>query len=223
MIRNISFDLWGTLIEPNPEYSKIRQEYLCDLQPLMSPPLIREIYHNTKRYIDNMNEATGIAFSSENCYRLLLRNLNLKTDIALDVQDHMNRVFLEYPPIVLASTREAVKWLSLKYGIAICSNTNFISGRMLNRFLHEEFGDVWSYAKFFSDELKYAKPYLLSLVAGDVLGNLTETYVHIGDNRVCDYEGAKKAGMKAILINSPKCITNLPSMIDSLQKEAAHA
>lgn len=198
----LSLDVWGTLIEPNPEYSAARYDILESIT--IGADII---YKQTKRMLDNMAEATSTGLSSSACYKLLLKNLGSDENYE-DVMDDMSELFWKHPPIIHPCTKEFLQEAhKQKYSLEIISNTNFIPGATLRLFLQKNVGLIFDYF-FWSDECgpshrvsRVTKPALIS----DHISYAKMT-THIGDSYECDYLPTKKVGANAILVNSPRCL-----------------
>lgn len=91
--------------------------------------------------------------------------------------------------------------------INILSNTAFIQGSVLRRVL--EYYELSDYISFqlYSDETGYSKPNkeVFDMVfhkANNANDVSRAEIVHIGDNEIADFEGARKAGLQSILIKN---------------------
>jgi putative hydrolase of the HAD superfamily len=90
---------------------------------------------------------------------------------------------------------------------SILSNTAFIPGTVITKFLDDNFGVNYFSFKMFSDEVKIAKPNMevYSLAYENIKliypsGIDKNQIVHIGDNYVNDVLGARKFGFNSYLI-----------------------
>ena len=200
-MKHLSFDFWNTIANPNSEYAKARTAFLAK-EFGVDEPTAKATYTAVKGKIDSRAEQSGEDFG---------RTVNL-TDLcdafgrpADDTFiDHlgqmMDQLFAENPasvdPLLIEQFHRARE---KNITLSITSNTNFITGRVLC-------ATVLNAIPFdfllFSDEIGFAKPHpeIFARVAkqarqcNSAVVTNADIY-HVGDHRICDGEGAKKAGM----------------------------
>ena len=226
-IKHVSLDAWNTILIPNTQYA-IRRSYILAEAFSCSPEFAAKAYTAVKRRLDKHAEETGEGYATEYVYNELLaafpRHLNV------DIEElrvlHIEDEFLNTPPSVLEETKKAIQSLKDRgITVSISSNTNFISGRILGRFLQEQVGNFDF--MLFSDTMQMShsaksgwfipakpSPAFFSAVAKycSVLHPeiSAENILHIGDNEICDYSGAKNFGFQAKLLPS---VNDLPEML----------
>lgn len=226
-IKHVSLDAWNTILIPNTQYAIRRSNILAEAFSC-SPEFAAKAYTSVKRRLDKHAEETGEGYATEYVYNELLaafpRHLNV------DIEElrvlHIESEFLNSPPSILEETKKAIRSLKDRgITVSISSNTNFISGRILGRFIQEQVGNFdfmlfsdtmqlshsaksgWfipakpSHA-FFSQVVKYCSVLHPEISAENIL--------HIGDNEICDYNGAKNFGFQAKLLPS---VNDLPEML----------
>ena len=209
MIRFISFDLWLTLIKSNPDFKKKRAELIADkFNPGgLTLSSVFDIIQNIDRACDKMNERTGEKVATEFMYHKILERLGFNSDksqdLLLEIKLNVNKLFLEYKPLMLNDNIYTML-IQLKregYLLNISSNTGFIEGACLMKLF--EVIDIDSFFDFavFSDEINASKPspVFYEYVFNNINGKKNEV-IHIGDNYLADYRGAMEFGFNALLI-----------------------
>jgi len=186
----ISFDVWNTLLSPNPEYAKQRNQWLSDK---FNIPIsrIEYVYNNVKNQLDNLVEKKHQCLSNKDVYSKFLRSIGIFDYNRIKLRDELEHMFEEYPPIYLSET---IKYLHdiQEQGIklSIASNTNFIRGKTLNKAVISKWGINWKFGVF-SDQINHPKPHpqfwkSVTNRAYLTMGILPEEIIHIGDNKLCD-------------------------------------
>ncbi|MDN5481275.1 MAG: HAD-IA family hydrolase, partial [Chryseobacterium sp.] len=115
-------------------------------------------------------------------------------------------LFLEYKPVVIFENIKEFFDQIKNEGktVNILSNTGFIKGRTMRKFLIQEELDQYIDFHIYSDEINISKPN--PLIFQEVKNNLKDQdlpmhrILHIGDNPVADYKGAKDFGFSAHLL-----------------------
>ncbi len=128
----------------------------------------------------------------------------LDPTMTYEVYFRLQRLARRYPPTIV--NRELLESLRGRSALYLISNTNFISSEVIREWL-----SGYPFAKmFFSNEVGVSKPHR-DMFSGVIfhareiqptLGNLN--LIHVGDNDVCDIEGAKAAGFSTFKVESPK-------------------
>jgi FMN phosphatase YigB (HAD superfamily) len=204
-IKHYSFDFWNTIAFSNPQFKKERAIYLSEFFHLVN----KEEEINSafsligEEYNFHMESQLGV-ISPENLYLKLVKKLkcNKEFDIKKIVED-IELLFLNYPPIIYTGFLNFLELIdSGNKTISITSNTAFISGSVIEKFL-ESIGLLNKF-KFclFSDRENYGKPHksifekvYLKKKEFEPGINLNEI-IHIGDNLNTDYNGAKNIGFQ---------------------------
>ncbi|KQT25809.1 phosphoglycolate phosphatase [Chryseobacterium sp. Leaf405] len=208
---HFSFDLWLTLIKSHPEFKAKRVELFSSFFEVNKP--IDEVAKVVKYYDDlcnNINEVIGGNVDTFEIYLLILGSLNvdLKTlnkDILNQFYQKSEDLFLEYKPVVIFENLhqffEEIK--NQDKTINILSNTGFIKGTTMRKFLIQENLDQYIDFHIYSDEINCSKPnpLIFQEVKNKVKQNLQLSQIlHIGDNPIADYKGAKDFGFSAHLL-----------------------
>lgn len=209
---HFSFDLWLTLIKSHPEFKAKRVELFSTFFNVEKP--IDEVAKAVKYYDDlcnNINEVIGGNVDTFEIYLLILNSLNV--DIKQLNQTDLNEfyqksedLFLEYKPVVIFDELHNFFDEIKNQGktINILSNTGFIKGKTMRKFLMNENLDQYIDFHIYSDEIKCSKPN--PLVFQEVKNQIRnqelqmEQILHIGDNPIADYKGAKDFGFSAHLL-----------------------
>lgn len=225
--KHYSFDLWQTLIKSNPLFRQKRAEYFHSHfnRDNKSIQEIQDIISDIDKMVNIINEKTGCCMDALEMYAMLLFRLNydmkhlLFRDL-MAIYHITDQLFFDNPPSLYDEDTQRVLEELKKRGatISILSNTAFVRGTTLKRFLHTN--DLWMLVDFeiYSDEAGLSKPnehlfrHLLQYVhALRKHHPVRDTeIVHVGDSLSADIEGAKRIGIDAIQINSnDKTITHL--------------
>ncbi len=215
-IRAASFDLWQTLIFDNRSLGKERDrlrlegmgKILDETCPVNYEALAQAYHRCGQRLVEVQAQQEDMDTSAQVSF--LLRCLPGEFGWVLDHEETFERLVRAYvepvlavPPVLGAGSRETLAWLKEEgYRIALVSNTGRTPGYMSRQLLRQlgipHFFDVL----VFSNELGYTKPHpSIFQVALQGLGLEAPQVVHIGDNPTTDLWGAKRAGMKAVLLN----------------------
>ncbi|MDQ1858865.1 HAD family hydrolase [Chryseobacterium sp. WLY505] len=209
---HFSFDLWLTLIKSHPEFKAKRVELFSSFFNVDKS--IEQVAKTVKYYDDlcnTINEVTGGNIDTFEIYLMILGALDV--DVKLLNKEKLNgfynkseELFLEYKPVVIFENIhdffEDIK--NQGKTINILSNTGFIKGKTMRKFLIHENLDQYIDFHIYSDEINCSKPN--PLIFQEVKNRINDQdlpmhqILHIGDNPVADYEGAKNFGFSAHLL-----------------------
>ncbi|ASZ11553.1 HAD family hydrolase [Chitinophaga pendula] len=217
-IKHISFDLWKTLIRPNPAFIKERASLFRNRFQLKHLPIeqVAAVFRDTDGVCNAINEITGRNLHPQEMYLMILDRLQVNLRIVdrqklQEFQEETEALFNRFPPqLILPDTALLLQQLQAQgYTLNILCNTGFIKGELLRRVLRHEQLDQYFQFQLYSDETGCSKPapamfaamhaaaatlYQGSLLNGEIL--------HIGDNAHADLGGALQAGMQGSLINT---------------------
>ena len=163
---HFSFDLWLTLIKSHPEFKAKRVELFGSFFGVGKP--LDEITKTVKYYDDlcnTINEVSGGNIDTFEIYLLILGALNV--DLKTINKEKLNEfylkteaLFLEYKPIVIFENLheffDEIK--SQGKTINVLSNTGFIKGKTMRKFLVEENLNQYIDFHIYSDEINCSKP-----------------------------------------------------------------
>ncbi|KPE50055.1 HAD family hydrolase [Chryseobacterium indologenes] len=209
---HFSFDLWLTLIKSHPEFKTKRVELFSSYFNIDKS--IDEVAKAVKYYDDlcnTINEVTGGNIDTFEIYLLILNSMNVDVK-QLDRKSleefylKSEALFLEYRPVVIFENihRFFDEIKNKGKTINILSNTGFIKGTTMRKFLKGENLDQYIDFHIYSDEINCSKPN--PLIFQEVKNNIADQelplhrILHIGDNPVADYKGAKDFGFSAHLL-----------------------
>ncbi|SDQ16326.1 putative hydrolase of the HAD superfamily [Chryseobacterium soldanellicola] len=209
---HFSFDLWLTLIKSHPEFKAKRVELFSSFFDVRKP--IEEVAKVVKYYDDlcnTINEVIGGNVDTFEIYLLILGALNV--DLKQLNKEKLNEfylkseeLFLEYKPVVIFENLHQFFDEIKNQGktINILSNTGFIKGTTMRKFLIGENLDQYIDFHIYSDELNCSKPnpLIFQEVKNRIKNQdmLLDQILHIGDNPIADYKGAKDFGFNAHLL-----------------------
>ena len=212
---HISFDLWLTLIKSHPEFKGRRNLLFKDFFQINAS--IEEVTQVIRYYdvlCNNMNEKTGLNIHTYEIYFLILNKLNVNlSEVTITHLDEFYKetesLFFTYKPQLLYPNVhllfEEVK--SENKTMSILSNTGFIKGKTLRKLItHYGFENHFDF-QIYSDEVGFSKPNyeIFKLVENQINKNRNlkqKEVVHVGDNIIADYNGARSYGFDAILLNT---------------------
>lgn len=223
-VKLLSFDVWNTLITPNLEFSRVRNEIIA--RHFGVPfDVAKRAYTETKRFLDTAAELTGFGTHCDNVYKLLQSHLKTssKADVNLEqIRLEVNEAFAQNLPTL--SDRVVELLIDLDHAghpMVLLSNTNFIGGeQLMQHVFNPKLGEGFFTRTFFSDQWDLAKPspHFFNLVTAVLLGTLSrnepvpgscaERILHIGDNEITDVKGARLRGMQSLLIRNPDDMVN---------------
>ncbi|MHA3789385.1 HAD family hydrolase [Flavobacterium hauense] len=220
--KHISFDLWLTLIKSNPQFKNKRDLLFKDYFSIDKS--IEDVSAVIREYdvlTNTINEKVGRNFDTYEIYYLILNALGVGIESITTKElsifyKHTEDLLTEHKPLLLSdSIPEILKSLKDE-GITanILSNTAFIKGSSLRKIIsHYGLEGVFSFQAY-SDETGFSKPGLemYNHAYENILkiGNIQKNEVlHVGDNLVSDYNGAKNFGFNAYLITNNQNEHNL--------------
>lgn len=209
---HFSFDLWLTLIKSHPEFKAKRVELFSSFFDVKKT--LNEVTKVVKYYDDLCNSINELIGGNVDTFEIYLLILNaLEVDVKQLNKDQLNQfyqksedLFLEYKPVVIFENLhhffDEIK--NQEKTINILSNTGFIKGKTMRKFLISENLDQYIDFHIYSDELNCSKP---NPIVFQEVKNLIKNkdlkmnqILHVGDNPVADYKGAKDFGFNAHLI-----------------------
>ncbi|MDR0195797.1 MAG: HAD family hydrolase [Myroides sp.] len=208
--KHYSFDLWLTLFRSHPDFKTRRAQLFKDYFSISES--IEEV-SSVLRYYDvlcnKINETTGGNIDTLEIYLLILGRFNVLPSFKELEEFYLEseKMFFNYPPVLLDHFN-STDFLRLRdHGgtLNILSNTGFIKGRTIKKYLEEI--DFLQYFDFliFSDEVNLSKPNpeIYKLVRNQVdVSIMDKQIVHIGDNNLSDYQGALDFGFSAYLVKN---------------------
>lgn len=210
---HLSFDLWLTLIKSNPDFKKKRNILFKDYFEINNTiEKVNEVVRYYDVLCNNINERTGLNFNTFEIYYLIINALKVNTENIdskklNDFYNETEQLFMQYKPVLIFPKTEYLlkEIVQQDKTINILSNTGFIKGDTLRKLMsHFELEQYFSF-QLYSDETGFSKPNLKMFelvydqVRKDQIVNKLEI-LHIGDNKIADYNGAINFGFNALLI-----------------------
>lgn len=218
--KHYSFDVWLTLIKSDVTFKRKRAEYFHQHfnRSNFLLPAVEGIIKDVDNMCNDVNQLSELNIDTYEMYGMILYRLgyDMKTLQRRDLDSiyHIcETLFLQHPPVLYDnSTLFTLKELRKRGAtISILSNTAFIRGTTLKKLL-ETFGINKYLVDFqiYSDEAGLSKPsqHLFREMINMVHAMRKHTpvtdaeIVHVGDSIKADIEGANRAGIDAIQINS---------------------
>lgn len=208
---HFSFDLWKTLISSNKEYKTERVRLFKSFFNIkLSDERIALAMRKIDIHCNGVNEQTGlhITFDQIVCFFLLELDININQiskKIIEELYIKNEQIFLEFMPELIIDIDVFKEIKNNNKSISLISNTGFVKGETVRKFLDKI--DILKYFDFllFSDEEGYSKPNIKIFEKSynkiiKVRNIAKNRVLHIGDNKIADYEGALSFGYNALLI-----------------------
>ena len=205
-IQHISFDFWNTIVHPNPQFKEERAELIGTLfNNQFSKYEIDSAFSKIGKEYNEHQQAGNSAIIPLDLLKSVLNEIkpNLSVNI-IELYNQINNIFLAYPPFIEPSFYDIIDLINNKgKTCSITSNTAFISGSVIVKYL--ENCDLLHHFSFtiFSDEFGFGKPSskifdYLNVKAIECKSMVGKTNIlHIGDNLQSDYNGAIQSGLTA--------------------------
>ena len=206
---HISLDFWGTLVFSNINFREERAKFLSSRlnknkeQINIAYKEIGEKYNSFQE--KGTNNTSPIALFKE-----VLDYLDVNDEIinVTNLYESVLDIFMTNTPKINTKLKIIIdNILANGKTTSILSNTAFIPGTVITKFLDDNFGGNYFSFKIFSDEVKIAKPnmeaYSLTYENTKLIypsGIDKNQIVHIGDNYENDVIGAQKFGFNSYLL-----------------------
>ena len=210
---HFSFDLWLTIIKSNPDFKAKRDTLFRDFFSIDKDiDEVRKVIRKYDVLFNRISEKTGNHIEREEIFLLMLDVLGKDIETVDDNQlkqffQQVDELFLNNKPVLLWGNIEELL-IEIKENnktASILSNTAFIHGDSLRKVLeHLGLADYFSFM-IFSDEVKASKPNLRVFeIMFDKINDFRtlekKEILHVGDNKIADYEGAKTFGVNSKLV-----------------------
>lgn len=204
MLRAITFDFWGTLMDAqHSSRASQRIAYLCERLPGFDREEVRRAYQESQTELAQV-AAMGLSWTAASMLSLTLDALStsLSPHDYSETLRFWEEVMLAEPPRPLEGAREVLRTLHARdLVIGLISDTGLSPGRVLRRLLQREgILGLFDHCTF-SNETGVTKrrpqAFLLTLKA---LGVAPNRALHVGDLPETDIRGAQRVGMRAALL-----------------------
>lgn len=214
----LSFDIWNTLIARNPAFSAKRNElYRQHLLPVAlqndhGTYLMGQAIKAANQVVDAVQENQGLQYNFDTRFEVICQQARILSILSVNEEPPMStpeiesllmeetyKLFKQYPPLLIEPDfLPTFQWFVERIPVALTSNTGFIPGHVMRDVL-KDLGLETPFM-YFSNEIGKAKPDEEMFINLMRLPGLTgpENILHIGDNFVADWQGAKQIGFAAI-------------------------
>jgi putative hydrolase of the HAD superfamily len=211
--QHFSFDLWLTLIKSHPEFKHKRNLLFKEFFAIeASTDKLSEVIRYYDLLCNSINEKRGLNFDTFEIYYLILNALNVNiNEIGLEkltqFYNETELLFMKFRPNLIDPKIDLLFKDIINQGktINILSNTGFIKGFTLIKLL--DYYQLSPYLSFqvYSDEVGFSKPNskIFQLVYDEIKNFKSlekKEILHIGDNKIADYNGALNFGFDALLL-----------------------
>ncbi|MEM4736372.1 MAG: HAD family hydrolase [Nitrososphaeria archaeon] len=212
----VSFDVWDTILDLNPFHAKIAEKIA-----LYTSKDYQKVYielEENYRILKDYRRKKMLRFDDiiNHCLEISSKNLGISVEV---IKKCVTKAVLEVDSKVLV--KEDVKDI---FSELICSGRRLVTvGNLIfwpgayNRILLERAGLTEYFSlQIYADEVKVSKPDKeIFLKVCNEFNVLPKDVLHVGDNRIEDFEGALKAGMNAVWVN-PNMNVNISEEGDGL-------
>lgn len=217
--KHYSFDLWGTLIKSNLQFKSERTKFFTAHFNINHLPEneVADIIRDVDKMCDFTNEVVGenidaLEMISMVLHRLKFPLVNLRHRDIQSIYHTLESLFdLCTPELYNWQTVYKLKDLKSKGAtLSILSNTAFIKGASLRKFIDNgALKGIFDF-QLYSDEIGYSKPnkkvFQQMIDSVSQIRNFDpasmDQIIHVGDNPVADVLGAEEAGITGFLINN---------------------
>lgn len=209
--KHYSFDLWGTLLKPNPAFKEARTEYFFEHfnRKKLTHSQIESIFLQMADMHNTTAEVTGIGFTALELYTMVLFQMGYDLSTVqrrdmISIYLQMENLFLKFHPFLFNDVGYVLEKLKHRGAtLSILSNTGFASGKTMRVILDKL--EIFKFFQFpiFSDEMGMSKPNIYIFKRIEELHHLHNPFVtlpaseilHVGDSVKADINGANAAGL----------------------------
>lgn len=208
---HFSFDLWKTLISSNKEYKTKRVSLFKSFFSInYSDEKIAQAMRKIDINCNSINEQTGLHLTFDQIVCFFLLEFNIKINqiskqLIEELYQKNEIIFLENMPEMIINKDIFENIKTKNKSISLISNTGFVKGETVRKFLDRI--DILKYFDFllFSDEEGFSKPNIKIFEKSyEKIINISnvskDRVLHVGDNKIADYNGAISFGYNALLV-----------------------
>jgi FMN phosphatase YigB (HAD superfamily) len=154
-IKHVSFDFWGTIANPNPEFYAAREKYLSEISG-KSEEFVIETIERLKLEYEELGKKHLVGVPAVTQTWVLLKSLGFEYYVAgqlIQVTKALTSLFYKYPPILILDLNILYSLFSSEISCSVTCNTGFISGPLVKNWMrkHLWMANVFNYF-IFSDE-----------------------------------------------------------------------
>jgi putative hydrolase of the HAD superfamily len=202
----ISFDFWNTLYGDGSEENRFAQrvKYLLNIinhyRPVDEEDIVAAFSASTEFFLHEWKNNNRTP-SAEERIAFMADKLKVKINEELmkQIEGYFGDLIFKVPPREIKPIKSIIPELAREFPLGIISDTGYISGKYIRRFLEMEGLCSYFNAMIFSDEQQHSKPHysVFELMAAE-LNISINNLIHIGDLERTDIEGALNAGCSCI-------------------------
>jgi putative hydrolase of the HAD superfamily len=218
----ISFDFWNTLYA-NGDEDRRRQLRVAYFHRILSKygnfslDIIQEAFHeSTHMFMDHWINDQRTPRPSERIHFMCdLIGVKIDQKGIDNSANYFGQVIDTIPPITIPALYDTITSLAKIYSLAIISDTGYISGNHIRRFLEKEKMLSLFKSQFFSDEHDHCKPHpSVFKLTCEKLNIECKRLIHIGDLEHTDVKGIKNVGGISIKFTGSNSSTTADSKAD---------
>jgi putative hydrolase of the HAD superfamily len=215
LIKAVTFDCWNTILVDDGARAERMASYFRRIfeenKIFLNAEEIETIFADElvlfENYVYSHRKTLNARYRAETILRLA--GIELPEERLLRVAHDCDRMALEVRPPLVPLVKETLQELSQSHQVGLICNTGFHGASTL-RIILGDYGllDFFHFLAF-SDEIGVAKPHIRIFQAAlEGLSRPAGETVHVGDSQPADIEGAKHAGLRALLFSgvSDRCV-----------------
>lgn len=205
-IQHISFDFWNTIVRPNPLFKEKRAKLIGTLfNHPFSKYEIDSAFSKIGKEYNAHQQAGNSVIPPLDLLKSVLNEIKPNSNVNfIELHNQISILFLQYPPFIEPSFYDIIDLINKKgKTCSITSNTAFISGSVIVKYLENcNLLNCFSFT-IFSDEFGFGKPSSrifdhLTIKVIECKSIVDKTNIlHIGDNLESDYNGAMQSSLTA--------------------------
>jgi len=210
---HISFDLWLTLIQSNPYYKQKRNRLLIEFFNIsIDPQIVDDTYNKFDRLFNAINEITGGNLDSYELWLIFLGELNVNVkEVSFELLKEFiaktEVLFFQLPPVLIDENTPQLfeRLVNEGHTLSLLCNTAFTRSHFLRKLLQQMGVAKYLTFQLYSDEMGYSKP---NIIVYETLFREVQKIkplnknqiIHVGDNPIADYKGARNFGIESRLL-----------------------
>lgn len=210
----ITLDFWGTLCRGNPDFRAAKNDLVRSYfnRPSLVDEDIEAALNETKAGFNLMVEEWGVQPDQSTMYARWLTLLGIRfsgdpNQLSSFIGEY-HELALDYPALDFdENTEEAIRLLDQKASLVIVSNTLFIRGYVIEKWIKNKSWGKCISVSIFSDRYNASKP---NRMIFRMLNHYQERIIyHVGDNARTDGQGAEYKGIPFLGVNGHYGLTLL--------------